>query len=264
MSNSLEERLSAYYDPALPEQPLPSSSWMSLAKQLKPRQPDKRGLRWWLAESENVRDATPEYIREAFSHIPPDLYLRTRPGHLVHYRYKARMKLPEVRVALLGRTKLTLMLPGRSTSLPEPAALEVLLVGGLARYVCMRRPAYLFIRFLMLLSPVALLALSMLLLRARSVPLALSVALLIVFLSLSCGLVLWLLHLQARTMARQADMLMVQWIGRDRVCLGLHALLTRSRLPARRKWGQLSLVERINHICGMRIAADQERLTLVR
>ncbi|GAC1648205.1 MAG: hypothetical protein NVS4B12_16480 [Ktedonobacteraceae bacterium] len=50
-------------------------------------------------------------------------------------------------------------------------------------------------------------------------------------------------------MARCADVLVVQWIGREQTCRGLHALAARRHTPSRKMWGELSLDERINSIC---------------
>ena len=67
-----------------------------------------------------------------------------------------------------------------------------------------------------------------------------------------------------RQVARRADALVVQWIGREQTCLGLHALATRSHAPTRKKWGELSLDERIHAICHTPVAVEDERFTLVR
>jgi hypothetical protein len=60
---------------------------------------------------------------------------------------------------------------------------------------------------------------------------------------------------------------MVQWLGRGRACQGLHALASRSqhsRVRSQKRWGEVSLVERINRVCGIQIPVEHERLTLVR
>lgn len=55
---------------------------------------------------------------------------------------------------------------------------------------------------------------------------------------------------------------MVQWLGRSTVCQGLHALADRKHY--RVGWGEPSLAERINRICGTGVTVEDERLTLVR
>ena len=62
----------------------------------------------------------------------------------------------------------------------------------------------------------------------------------------------------------QADMLVVHWLGRSRMCHGLHALANYSSTPYRRQWSEPSLAERIERVCGPRIEANDERLTMVR
>jgi hypothetical protein len=76
--------------------------------------------------------------------------------------------------------------------------------------------------------------------------------------------VAWLLFVQARSIAFRADTLMVLWLGRERVCRGLHAWADRSHAPARRQWGEPSLVERIERVCGTRVEKGENPLTLVR
>ena len=76
--------------------------------------------------------------------------------------------------------------------------------------------------------------------------------------------VFWLLGRQARNMAHKADKLVVQWIGREQTCSGLHALAAHSRTPSRRNWGEPSLTERIHAICHTPVALEEERFTLIR
>jgi hypothetical protein len=65
-------------------------------------------------------------------------------------------------------------------------------------------------------------------------------------------------------MAFRADELMVRWLGRSRVCQGLHILAGRRRTHRYRVWGEPSLDERIERVCGTRVEIEDERLTLVR
>ncbi len=75
---------------------------------------------------------------------------------------------------------------------------------------------------------------------------------------------LWLLHVQGRRTVFRADSLVVQWLGRERTCQGLHALADRSRSPRRSRWGEPSLAERIERVCGTQVTLEEDRLMLVR
>jgi hypothetical protein len=75
---------------------------------------------------------------------------------------------------------------------------------------------------------------------------------------------LWLLHRQGRNMAFRADVLIVLWLGRGRACQGLHALAAHKRGSMHKLWSEPTLAERIERVCGVQIAVEQERLTLVR
>jgi hypothetical protein len=79
-----------------------------------------------------------------------------------------------------------------------------------------------------------------------------------------CASAVWLLHAQVRSIAFRADTLMVLWLGREQVCRGLHAWADRSRVPGRRRWCEPSLVERIERVCGTRVGARENQLTLVK
>ncbi len=77
------------------------------------------------------------------------------------------------------------------------------------------------------------------------------------------AVVAWRWHAQARSIAFRADSLMVRWLGRGSTCSGLHALAERSRAPGCRRWGEPSLMERIERVCGVGVEAREKRLTLV-
>jgi hypothetical protein len=76
-------------------------------------------------------------------------------------------------------------------------------------------------------------------------------------------LFMWAWHRQARAIAFQADTLVVRWLGRGQVCRGLHSLAERSRRPKQRRWGEPSLSERIERVCGTPVEARDDQLTLV-
>jgi hypothetical protein len=165
---------------------------------------------------------------------------------------------PEVRSSWLGKRSIQLFLPVNAVTTLGQAELDVLLAAGLARSLCARKPAYRLGRFL--LAGVALMAcITLTLLWMHHVPLpafSLVIAL--------CAGVVWGWHRQARAIAFRADTLMVLWLGRGHVCSGLHALADRSRSPRRRRWGEPSLAERIERVCGTRAETREDTLTLVR
>ena len=137
------------------------------------------------------------------------------------------------------------------------AELDALLATGLARSFGARKPAYrlgqLLLVVLLLLACVAFV-----LFWLRHMPLlGFPVALLL------CGCIPWIWHMQARSLAFFADTLMVQWLGRARVCSGLHALADRSRASERRHWSEPSLAERIERVCGSTVEPRSNQLTLV-
>jgi hypothetical protein len=181
---------------------------------------------------------------------------------MLAFAYKAQLRQPQVRVMPLAKRKIRLKLSMDPAAL-DPAELDVLLATGLARYLRMRRPAYAVKRLLgyclLFLVWAVVMWWSWHPLMPRFVlPIAI---MLCIVLSV---VVLWLLHKQACRMALQADNLMVLWLGRGHVCRGLHALEERNGNSARRRWGELSLVERIAHVCGTEVPMQHERLTLVR
>jgi hypothetical protein len=137
------------------------------------------------------------------------------------------------------------------------AELDVLLATGLARSLGARRPASKFGYFsqvgMLLLAGLALSVCWLSQLPLVGVPIALALGV----------LSLWAWHRQARAIAFQADTLVVRWLGRSQVCRGLHGLAERSRRPRQRRWGEPSLSERIERVCGAPVGARDDQLTLV-
>jgi len=172
--------------------------------------------------------------------------------------------MPLVRVSLWrgGIVKLSLPSP-RDRSLAQEE-LHVLLASGLARYQFSRQPAYRALR-LLIISAFLLLEAGNLALLWIGHPISLITWLLsALLLLLPTILTLWLCNLQARAMLRRADASIVTWIGREQVCRGLHALASRTSAPSQRRWGDLSLSERIERICGSQVMEEQEPMSLVR
>ncbi len=257
----LETRLTAYYGPELREQPLPPSSWLHLRSQLG-RQSSSRywfipGLRRPRSLHYRPTMPVPGYVQEAFSRILYEARV-TYVRSMLHCRFKAHVREPKVRVSPLGRCKIRLILPSQPERSIGQAELDVLLATGLARYLCrcVRRPIYTVMGFLTacagLLAYIAIILFWRVQVAVEIVPIAI----------LLC--VLWLLHREGRTLAIQADTLVVRWLGRSQVCRGLHALVRRSSTRSRRAWFGLSLAERIDRVCGTQVAMEDECLTLVR
>jgi hypothetical protein len=257
---NLDERLTRYYGAALPERPLPVSSWESLRSQLDTH----RSLRLRFMQRWHVRRVTgrvPAFVHVAFSRMTYEARLPFGAS-MLRCSIRPRVRVPQVHVSLLRKRHIKLQLPSPLEGSIEPSVLDVLLATGLARYLSMRRASYILPR-LPLLSFIPFACLALVLLRLAGVPLSYLLVAVGLMLVLSVT-VMWLLDKQRRVMAVRADSFIVQWLGRGRACEGLHALADLSRAPARRKWGELSLTERIGRVCGTQVTLEQEHLTLVR
>jgi hypothetical protein len=262
VERNLDARLAEYYGPALLEQPLEASSWQVLRSQLGSRRPPRsRMARLWHFRCLTDRGRVPPFVQGAFARITNEARLPFSASTL-HCTTRPRLRVPEVRVSLLHRRHIRLSLPSAVEGTIEPAMLDVLLSTGLARYLKMRRPVYALPR-LILFTVVPLAGIALALLRLIAIPLLPLLIAIGLFIVVSM-LAFWLLDRQRRLMAVSADSLMVQWLGRGRACQGLRALADRSRTPHRRRWGELSLTERIARVCGTQVQLEYERLTLVR
>jgi hypothetical protein len=253
----LEKRLRAYYGPQLHEQPLSQASWQQLRHRLgSQEEAEPRGMRKWRLPRKRSRSYVPPYIQDAFTRIAYEAHIPAKPS-MLRCSLKPQVHEPAVRGSWFGRYKIQLKLPLNAVTMMGQAELDVLLGTGLARSMSARKPAYLLGRFL--LAGVVLIAcLTLILLWMYHLPLV-GFPLAIVL----CASVVWLLHMQARSIAFHADTLMVFWLGREHVCSGLHALADHSRTPQRRRWGEPSLAERIERVCGTRVEARENQLTLV-
>jgi hypothetical protein len=140
----------------------------------------------------------------------------------------------------------------------EQPLLDVLLATGMTRLLYARKMSYMLGTLLLLcLALLAAVACLMLWLQDR-IPLP----------AFLIAIGLWTLmgvvqHMRGRRLALRADDLMVQWLGRTRACQGLHMLAAHSH-RARPGWQEPSLAERIARVCGTRVEAEEEHLTLVR
>jgi len=267
----LESRLAAYYGPELHEQPLPESSWLRLRTRLEPQRISKlQRMQQWYHRNEsrllpghlrwrvrrNVRPV-PTYIRDAFLRLINETR-QPYPGPALDCSFKSRIRVPAVHVSPLGRHSIRLILPSDAAWALEAPELEVLLATGLARRFYIRKPANI-LQQLLFVSVVLLASLTFILFGMHTFsifPFLIAVILGVI--------VLVLKQIQRRRRIFQADVLMVQWLGRSRACQGLHTLANRSRSRSRWTWGEPSLAERINRVCGTQVPIENEPLTLVR
>ncbi|GAC1400207.1 MAG: hypothetical protein NVS4B12_00830 [Ktedonobacteraceae bacterium] len=260
---TLEERLSAYYGPVLLEEQLPASSWLRLSSQLSPRYPSRRGLRPKWRFTQRASQTLPFELEETLSRIAFQAGM-SRAAQSIQCTFKARIDVPFVSVSPFKKHALRLILPTQGGLSLSQAERDVLLASGLARFKYMRQAAYVVVWLLLsalLLLP--LLAIAFMLVFWRNVPTSVALSLIVGSCVLNTALI-WLLGRQVRRTVRRADLLVVQWIGREQTCRGLHALAARSHTPSRSKWGELSLDERIHSICHTPNSVEDERLTLVR
>lgn len=256
MQPGVEERLAAYYGPQLPEQPLSSTSWERLRSRLGPQHAPKRRRMWRPRSSWLRRDRSdPAYIRETFVRIMHEARV-SYPLSLMQCSFNTRVRVPSVRVSAYGRHAIKLVLPSTAEQFIGQTELDVLVATGLARYVYVRKPLSTIVRSLIVIICLLAIIASILLWKYND---------LFVVLPIAIGFCAsWLLHIQGRKLAFRADGLVVRWLGREATCQGLHALADRSRSPRRGQWGEPSLAERINRVCGTRVTVEEDRLMLVR
>lgn len=261
----VEERLRAYYGPILPEQPLSSSSWLRLSSQLSSRRPVKRWLRRprWHSMLRRTSRILPFSMQEALARVAFQAGM-LHVTQKIQCTFSPRILVPYVHISLLSKRAIKLILPTPEERLPSQAELDVLLASGLARYTYIRKPAYMVTRLLLSTLLLFLVLATGLIAMYQHNVLAPIVLLLVACFCVLCSVVFWFLNRQARQIVRRTDILVVQWIGRERTCQGLHALAARSHAPSRRMWGELSLTERINNVCHTPVALTEERFTLVR
>ena len=253
----MEQRLSAYYGPPLPEQSLPPASWHAVHHRLGVHASARcrRGFRLRLPRK-RLRAFVPTAMQDAFARIASEAGIPSTQARL-RYRLAPRSHEPVVRGSWLARRTIRLTLPLDAATNMERDELDMLLATGLARSTCSRKLASRLTRLLlvglMLLAGIALIVCWMHHLPLVGAPVALAL----------WAVVAWRWHAQARSIAFRADSLMVRWLGRGPACSGLHALAARSRAPRRRRWGEPSLAERIERVCGTGVEARENRLTLV-
>ncbi|HZR39830.1 MAG TPA: hypothetical protein VFB12_06930 [Ktedonobacteraceae bacterium] len=259
MEGDLDKRLAAYYGPQLREQPLSQASWQGLHRQLKPRK--KPRLRRQLPFRKRRSTEIPASVQDACARVAYETRSNrtsTELQAMLRCKLKNKMREPAVHVSVLPRPRIKLSLPLDPPRSLGNDALDVLVATGLARYRLSSQPSYLLTRLLFVCIALAGCIEAIIAGPTRLLPLGLPIAMAF------CACSLLLLGRQKRKLAIAADAFVVQWLGRGQTCRGLHALADRSRAPYRRKWGELSIAERIERVCGTRTDAHDERLTLVR
>ena len=253
----IQQRLSAYYGPALPPYPLPTASWSRLRDQLSTQmQPRRQRFPLPGRAYQRSRQMVPLELQQIYA----TLLLQTnyhRPSPDLHVHLRARAVQPRVRASALGRGHISLVLQRENWQTLQKAELDMLLAAGLARCSDVSRP--------LLLLPRALFAASLLLVLAALPFTSVDRRALWIFLAaVACCLVSGrVLVWQQRSLAFRGDRVAVQWLGRERVCQGLHLLAERGQPRRRPTWGEPSLVERIARVCGTPVAPKDKRLTLV-
>lgn len=253
----VDQRLSAYYGPPLPEYPLPPAAWHTVRQRLGGQASTRcrRGLRLGVPRKRS-RAFVPAPVQEAFDRIVSEAGVPATQARL-RYRLAPRIHEPTVRRSWLSRRAIHLTLPLDAVMSMGQNELDVLLATGLARFIYARQLPARLMRFLLtglvLLAGVALIVCWMQHLPLVGAPPALAL----------CAVVVWRWQVLGRSIAFHGDSLMVGWLGRGPVCRGLHSLAERSRTPQRRRWGEPSLDERIVRICEDGVETRVNRLTLV-
>src|SRR2546425_288369 len=251
-SRDVEQRLSAYYGPKLPERALPPASWQYVHHRLGVQAGARCRCRLHLPRKRS-RAYVPTSLHEAFARIASEAGVPSTP-EMLRCRLTPHVHEPAVRGSWLGWRTIRLTLPPGAVMTMGQDELDVLLATGLARSISARTSTYmpgrLLLAGLVLLACLTLIVCWMHHVLPVGIPLALAL----------CAVVAWRWQRQARSLAFRADTLMVRWWGRGPACSGLHALAERSRAPRRRRWGELSLDERIERVCGAGVEERREPL----
>jgi len=256
-SLDIEQRLSAYYGPALPTYPLPEDAWLRLRHALSRAEQARRPRFVRPARhAQRARQTVPIGLQQAYA----TLLLQTNyryPAPTLRVRLSSRPVQARVRTGALGRRQIGLVLPRENWQTLHKAELDMLLATGLARCSSISRVLFLLPRLLFAASLLCVLGVLPFTNMDRR---AVWIFLLAVACCLLSGRVLiW----QQRALAFRGDRQAVQWLGRERVCLGLHLLAEHGQPQRRSAWGEPSLVERISRVCGTPIEPKDKRLTLV-
>lgn len=258
-SQKLEQRLAAYYGPALPARPLPETAWLQLRAQLDQAQreiPRRSRVRWPGYVRARRSQTVPSNFQQTFAALLTQIDYQQRSPEL-DCRFSSRPAQPRVGITLFGHGQVRLLLSERNWQSLQTSELEVLLAAGLARYASASRALFLLTRTLFAVS----LLLALAALPFTSVDRRYLWVFCLAFACCVAGacLITW----QERALAFRGDRQAVRWLGRERVCQGLHLLAERGRPQRRPTWGEPSLAERIARVCGTPVRTKDEHLTLV-
>jgi hypothetical protein len=252
----VEERLAAYYGPALPPRPLPETAWLQLRDQLGAPRRRRFDLQRLRLPGARRNLATPANVQEVYAALLTRIDCRrSRPD--LRCQLSARRTVPRVSISPLGRGHIRILLPEKGWRAMSAVELEVLLAAGLARCASLSRSLFVLPRLFL----VASLLLLMTALPFSAVDRRYLWIFLAAFLGCvaSAGLISW----QQRALAFRGDRQAVRWLGREQVCRGLHLLAGYERPRHRPTWGEPSLAERIARVCGTPVTTKDEHLTLV-
>lgn len=257
-TRDVERRLGAYYGPALPVYPLLDTSWLRLRAQLST--PTRSRRQRFLPLGRAYRRRSCRTVPLELQQIYATLLLQTNyrhPSPNLRVQFSSRAAQPRVRADGLGRGRIGLVLPRENWQTLQKAELDMLLAAGLARCSGVSRS--------LLFLPRALFAVSLLfVLGALPFTSVDRRAVWIFLVAVTCCLVSGrVLVWQQRVLAFRGDRVAVQWLGRERVCQGLHLLAEHGQSRRRPTWGEPSLVERIARVCGTPTPSKEKRLTLV-
>ncbi|GCE28729.1 hypothetical protein KDA_42130 [Dictyobacter alpinus] len=239
----VEQLLSVYYGPLLPEQPLAPAAWMNVREQLQRRRRVRLHIPSWPERARRPVRRIPVYVQESYTEIARGAHIRQRwPDPRLRYRLRRRGDLPRVRVALLWPRVIQLNAVRGRERILDQVELDVLLASGLARYLLSLRPLNQLISWLLILLGSAGLLSTIILVWHRQFAWSILPLLITV-----CAVVL--LSSYQHRLTYQADALVARWLGRERTCRGLHGLATRSQHPRRPGWSTPSLTTRARRIC---------------
>ncbi len=255
----LEKRLTEYYGPLLPPHHLPESAWFRLKEQMHQEHPIFPCRRIHLSRLHRPASqrAIPFEVQETFVALLQRVQYRS-PYPKLRCTSSSSRSRPRVSVSPLGRGQVKLRLPSQAGGLLRQEELDVLIAAGLARCSGMLWPLYLLPRVFFACA---------LLLTGASFSLTIwdRRFIWLLFAAAGCCLaVSWLLCWRGRVRVFQGDRQAVYWLGRERVCRGLHLLAERERSQHLSVWGEPSLTERISRVCGTGVVSEDRHLTMVR
>lgn len=257
----LEQRLHAYYGPVIKEQPLARASWHDVQRKLGSQQQPYKRIDWKHLFRRRGEQPIPEYVRAAFVRVSYETRL-LHPLPTLQCAFKPGAP-PVAHMPFRLKPYICLTLPSSVSTEIEGAVLDTLLATALARHRLSWRGSAL-VMYLTCLSPALL---GLLVLSFYRGPYLLVSMVLLVLLFLLAMLVLSRFH---KHICLSGDALAVLWLGRERVCQGLHGLVNYQRMPDHDRWWRWerwrtpSLAERIERVCSTHSTIYDERLTLVR